>query len=849
MAARPPASRPALVVGAALFALGMAAAAWWALRPVYGTVRFDLVATAGAAAGILAAVAARALRRRLGLGLALAALLYAAVAFALAVPSAWHGAVGLAQAALDVVRAPVTGWKELVTLPVPVGEYGATLVPPLAAFVAATFAMVWIGSMWIGAFPHRRWPWAAVPGAGLVALAIAVGPASRGAERGAEPLGGVLTREFVVGLVALGIALAWFVWRVSDARRQALRAAFEAEVKVERAPVRALGTVLTATALVSASVIAALAVATPVAAEQEREVARTAIEPRLAVDSSVTPLASYRAAFAEGAYDAPLFTVEIEDGAADDAAGGVDRIRLATLPFFDGDTYSATAPTGVAPLRYRRLPTALPGASSASTVRITIEGLTGLWVPLPGALGDAEFAGGRADVLEDSFYYVADTATGVTTVDGGLVAGDVVVARGAGTTGTLAEAGAAPGVASVPEELLPPSLVEWVDAQGVTSDGAGLARLVEALRSRGYLSHALTADQASAWATDLPGYAFHPSAAGHSYDRLDRLFTALVERETQSAGDGSLVAAAGDDEQFAAAVALVASHLGFPSRVVLGVRLADTDPQGWTPAPCEDGVCRGRHLSAWVEVRAASGEWIAVDVTPQHEEPITPLASDNRDPEYPTATNPRQADEIGATAALEGRSAGEEAVADDATGAVAEVSVARRVARAAGASLALLLVPLLAIVAAKAVRRARRRRRGTTTARVEGGWDEYLDLAVDAGLAARPLATRQEAAVAYGTTHGVRLAALADRATFSTAGCEAGDPDEAWALLAADRAEVLAGMGFWRRLGARLSVRSLTGRARRLPREPRVASADRPARRWTAARTTMESSPARPGRR
>ena len=65
------------------------------------------------------------------------------------------------------------------------------------------------------------------------------------------------------------------------------------------------------------------------------------------------------------------------------------------------------------------------------------------------------------------------------------------------------------------------------------------------------------------------------SAAGHSYDRIDRLFTELNERESEVADSpgASLVAAVGDDEQFAAAVALIAADLGFPSRVVLGARL------------------------------------------------------------------------------------------------------------------------------------------------------------------------------------------------------------------------------------------------------------------------------------
>ena len=109
------------------------------------------------------------------------------------------------------------------------------------------------------------------------------------------------------------------------------------------------------------------------------------------------------------------------------------------------------------------------------------------------------------------------------------------------------------------------------------SGGAALAGLVALLRERGYLSHGLSEGaESAAWMESLPDYSFQPSASGHSLARIDALFARLLERETdpRAEASGNYVAAVGDDEQFAVAVALIARELGFPARVVVGARLS-----------------------------------------------------------------------------------------------------------------------------------------------------------------------------------------------------------------------------------------------------------------------------------
>ncbi|WP_296665909.1 transglutaminase domain-containing protein [Demequina sp.] len=830
---RPPAPRAEVLLAACLYAVVMAGMVWATLRPVFvppgtGLNRFGTVVIAGIGVGLVAGVVTVVARRGPVLLAALTAVGYLAAAVLVAIPAATAGgSEAVLRGLVDAAMAPVTGWKDVVTLPVPLGEYDATQAVPLALVAATTAAIIWVGTR------PRRWGLAAAVGGGAVVVAIAAGPAIRTQLGGVSGPLGEMGRETVVGLVALAATLGWVLWRMAHERRVAVRAA--GGIRGARAPGRSLGRVTVAVLLVAGAVAGAAALAVPVAQAQPREVARTAVEPRLAIDRAVSPLTSYRAFLSDEMYDAPLFAVVAVDGE-------LERIRVATLPFFDGRSFTAVAPAGYTPLRFQRVPSALPIAATGTvTAAITVDALEGPWTPLPGALGGATFGGPRAAALVDAFYYSPGTASALIAADGGIAAGDIITATAAvGPETSLAAAGASPGAAPIDADLIPDSLRDWVEAQDVTRDGAGLATLVDRLRSRGYLSHAVTLDTAPRWVTDLGDYVFEPSMAGHSYDRIDRLFTALLEREADAgpgSPDAALVAAVGDDEQFAAATALLAAELGFPARVVVGARMAVTDDAGWTPAPCERGVCRGRNMAAWTEVQTASGEWIPVDVTPQHQFPVTPAVANQRDPELPSATDPERAEAIDAVAALKGRSGGAEVPPVAAVPTPWFTGWVR--AAVLGGALALLLVgPVAAIVIAKAARRARRRR-GTPTAAAQGGWDEYVDAGVDAGHEPMPVATRLEVAAAFGTVHGAQLAALADRATFTGAGVDDDDARTAWRLLAADRAELRAARGPWRRLGTRLSTRSLLGR--------RTASAARARQREEAVDERWRALPARVG--
>ena len=302
---------------------------------------------------------------------------------------------------------------------------------------------------------------------------------------------------------------------------------------------------------------------------------------------------------------------------------------------------------------------------------------------------------------------------------------------------------------------VPQSLRTWVDEHASGSGGAALAGLVDLLRERGYLSHALAVgDDTPLWMQSLADYTFQPSASGHSLARIDAMFARLLERETdpRAAASENYVAAVGDDEQFAAAVALVARELGFPSRVVVGARLASSDPALRT---CEAGVCRAQDLAAWTEVQAAIGRLGGC----RRDAPVRPVAQPRGD----RAARPRERDRSAPRSRRGRRPAGPRPRGH-------RCRRPRRRRRRLDLSW---LWPILRIAgslcscccscsarswpsAAKASRRRSRRTQGDPAARVAGGWDEYVDAAVDSGRDSSPVLTRSELADLFETPEGRR---------------------------------------------------------------------------------------------
>jgi hypothetical protein len=446
---------------------------------------------------------------------------------------------------------------------------------------------------------------------------------------------------------------------------------------------------------------------------------------------------------------------------------------------------------------------------------VAIGTYSGLWVPTVGTLTSIAFEGPGRAALTDGFYYSPSAQLGVELADPGLGPGvsyrqSAVLPDAAADPATLTPSASGPRVD--PRDV-PQSLVDWIQTQGVPAGGAGLTELIARLRARGYLSHALAVGgaQPPAWMAALGDYAFEPSRAGHSTDRIDALFTALLQRQDEVGADAgdALVAATGDDEQFAVAAALIADQLGFPARIVLGARLSPGDADD-VPA-CQAGVCRGADMTAWIEVQdAATGAWTPIDVTPQHEHPIAPDLQNRRDPQNVTDVPPENAQTV-LPPDSNPVERGDEQPSSDLPADLSALWAALRLGGIAALLLVVLAAPFLAILTAKLLRRRARRRAGPPADRMTGGWDEYVDAAVDHGGPMPRTETRQELAALYDPAAAgaaTALATWADRSVFSAE--VAGDEDgrRFWELVDAERARLRRDAGWWARMRARLSLRS-----------------------------------------
>jgi hypothetical protein len=538
-------------------------------------------------------------------------------------------------------------------------------------------------------------------------------------------------------------------------------------------------------------------------------VLRSSIDPAIELREYVSPLSQYRSFFSAERYDQELFTVSSSgDGAA-------SRVRLAVLSHYDGEVFRVVNPrsgTSDQDTAFARVPHSRGSASGSRSTAFAISGYQGVWMPGADALTSIRFAGERAAKLSDGFFYNAGTASGIQL--SALETGDRYTIASPREADATDLAGLVRPAASqlIDESLIPASLADWVTAQEVSSDGAGLAELVTRLRERGYLSHALTAPATDSWTADLGEYQFPPSLSGHSVARIDALFNALLEKQdnTTSTENSQLVAAVGDDEQFAVATALLAQHLGFESRVVMGFSLATAGAASASPGDCVDGVCSGQNLAAWVEVAGADDSWITVDATPQFQNPLSPIDDATRDPQYNTEVLPEGATEQRAPEA--NPTSGEDQQEEEpVTGRnLAWLFAALKIG---GISLAALLVvstPFLVILGAKFKRRRDRARAPDVSVRFAGGWDEYVDAAVDRGLADQGSMTRVEIARHYQSAGGGVLAALADRAVFGEVPPGTSDSDAFWELVAAERAGLAASGTRRDRWRAALSLRSFS---------------------------------------
>ena len=263
----------------------------------------------------------------------------------------------------------------------------------------------------------------------------------------------------------------------------------------------------------------------------------------------------------------------------------------------------------------------------------------------------------------------------------------------------------------------------------------------------------------------------------------------------------------GNDEQYAATMALIANDIGVPARVVLGAEV----PEG--------GRVTGKDVSAWVELRAADGSWRTLptesfmsttppaDQIPETNTPMsgTVIPPPNPIPPPSDAGEQSDADLKERKATRKKREAEDEGLIPGAPGwlGVAVTYV--------GGPLLLLALLLGAIVGLKVWRRHRRRSADSPSARFVGAWRELVDHARDLGqvVPLGPTVTRREQSVGIVSDQAPSLARRADSFVFGPRAPETAAAATYWESIDAERRAMSHGVGRRQRLLAAISLRSL----------------------------------------
>lgn len=739
--------RASVIASAIVFAI----AAWSIIATVLWPIYHD-------GAFIVLAVVAITLSTGLGListlghwpawGVVLAAAAtFVIVGVPLAVPSRTvYGILPEPDGLLDLIAGVALGWRQLVTIDLPVGSYQALLVPALVLlFVGPLLTLTIALRTDVGEL------------AAVVPLAVFPLTIALGAERVALPI------STAIALAA--VLLLWMaVWRRH--RRSASVGAATAAADSRWAGVRAISTALALVLVAGGAGAAAVAVLPPAG---ERTVLRTIVERPFEPLEQPSPLAAYRASFAPEVADSVALTVA---GAPEGS-----RVRLAVLDSYDGVVFAVGSDSvDSASGRFVRIPTQrdLSDAEGLEIiVTMRLDRSTGVWLPIVGEFGAISFDGDDAADVRDRFVYnaVTDSAALVGGTTPGLeytvesVVPDVVSGRLADAIAGEAEV---PGIIAVPE-----AIPAWIDEISETTDAPGtrLQAALDALLRDGYLSHGTSDDEA-------------PSRSGHSLERLDELLTVRPM--------------VGDAEQYAVAAALIARELGFPSRVVLG--FGPLDGVG-------EQTLLESERTAWIEISTAGG-WMPLDVVPQRRE-LPPVEPDDPIPvsrpqnaPQPPVDDPPALDEL---APPEIEQTDDPALDPFWQAVLAVVRVLGWVLLVAG----LIASPLLGVAAAKLRRRRRRRTAGDPTTRILGGWRELIDEARDYGVEVPKAATRSEIARALDRPQALVLARVADRAVYAPEEPSMDEAEKVWVAADAVRASLAEGRSRRDRVRAAISPASL----------------------------------------
>lgn len=493
--------------------------------------------------------------------------LFVVVAFfllggAVAGPDSAASALPLPDTLVDLADKSVHGWKELLTTLPPVDGGPLLALPYLLGLVAGA------GTLTLA----RRLRSAYLPLVGALSLLTAV------------ILLGVqsATHLLVIGVLFAALGVTWVVIRarwLSQTVNIGSRSTSRLLMGAALCGVAALGAVVIGPHL-------------PGTAE-ERTVLRTWVEPPFDVGQYPSPLASFRKHTEK--YVGPE-EYRLHDKTLLEVKGLPEgtRLRFAGMDSYNGIVFGAANESGTEAGNrdtFQKVGSVIDNPVKGKRVEATVtvgEGYRGVWLPEAGALTGIRLGKGLADQA-DAFRYNLATNTGV--LPGGIEPGDTYSFDAVLPDDELEKdmttwSGSLPGIEAV--SRFQNLAAQLAGSEATTPLERVLAVAEEMKRTGKYTDGGEGAEQ---W------------RPGHSLSRLAEFTT-----------EGRQMA--GNDEQYAAMMAILANQVGVPARVVMGAQV---------PA---DGVIKGKNVHAWVELRAADGTWRTLpteefmgDTPPEQETP------------------------------------------------------------------------------------------------------------------------------------------------------------------------------------------------------------------------------------
>ncbi|MDN5821341.1 MAG: transglutaminase-like domain-containing protein, partial [Brachybacterium sp.] len=465
----------------------------------------------------------------------------------------------------ELLRAPVTSWKSVLTVAPPVGVAQGVL------------AVVWISALLLSllgmsvVMRSRRYALAWLFPLALLGVSIVFGT-----DQAFSPV--------LRGVLYAIVSVAWLTWRFEGARLSNAQSTIISDSVRPGSwqnPVlrrRVIGGALIM-ALAGGSAVAAHSLLDPPAGTI-RYAARDHISPPFDPREYVSPLSEFRG-YLKDQRDAELFSVSgMRSG---------EHVRLATMDQWDLQVYNVASSTSKGSPSGTFLRTASgvdlhEGSVAERVSTVTIGDYTGVWMPTVGTRTNhidlEDMSTERSSVTSENLYLNQQSQTLVNSR--GVQEGDAYELSYEPYTELTAEQ---QRTATFSDITLPDNAPldddfvqyaeEWSGNSG--SDYDQFQNLAQAVKLDAYYSHGLDEDTAS--------------MSGHGTSRLLAMMEDVgFDKETP---DAQPLGKIGDEEQYAALLAVLARSIDIPARVVMGFEV----PQG------QEGTVAitGDDVTAWVE--------------------------------------------------------------------------------------------------------------------------------------------------------------------------------------------------------------------------------------------------------